>query len=447
MKVVTSLNQNTTLEKIKAESAHLRDVYFGEIPEALELLYSLEEKLRLERVEDQALLNAYRAILAELRLSLFSNFPVERALKFFEYYFLKAVVKDARGEISFYNNLKAFFGQVNVDDRNVLVEKTRHAIAKSEEILGSKPLIIKGQKLKPTFANWLKDYILIVGTGQKNIQRVYDYLRESQNVKNLTLLERKILSRALRYYEVLKFKFGQLGALQNMSLGDFGFSIDEIAKIEEDIFLLNKPERGYSPPRPLSPAPSKPASLPPPPIKKTVAALSASAPKIKPAPQVLAGLPKTAPGRPIVPRRVVPKVKPLPKKIISPAPAPFQAKPVVKKNVPKRMVTAEKLTTLETSADLEKVDVNFFRALAKTDQERLQKFLDLVASLKSKTTAESLRLSWQKSPLYELYLIVGRESMNTDLAVSAVSKKMFEQGKPYLSEREFEMVAEISSKF
>lgn len=480
MKITQSLNNPETLNQVKAELERLRSAGFEPGASALELLYSLERQLRLEHLETKEMAREYRDILADLRIHLFPLFTPAKVINFVKHYFIRAVLKDSLGEVGFFGLLKSFFLQTNFFDRDKLITQIRKSLFENEEMIGTKPIVVNGKRLKPTFGNWLKDYVQVMGTGKQNITSISTYFIESANSQTLNREEKKLLNRALRYFEALKLNIKEIGSPGNYSLGTLGFSAEEVAKFNDDIFKIKLPEMAYH--AEIKEVEKEVLKRE---ARKQVAKIEF--PKVKPRTTSLEELEKMK-----SPRVAYEKKEEAPKAVLKQEmrPKPVVAKPVERqvrevKKVEKVMPSAEeiekkrirdqfekarlekkralrkeeimkrkviskqpeKLKELLKPEDLARVDVDFFRSLGKFDEERLKVFNLRIDELKKKTDPDSLRTGWQSSSLYKLYLEIGRKSMTSDLSVAEVSKALFSQGKPYLTEREFEMIAEISSKF
>lgn len=53
---------------------------------------------------------------------------------------------------------------------------------------------------------------------------------------------------------------------------------------------------------------------------------------------------------------------------------------------------------------------------------------------------------WRQNEVYQLYLRMGRESLETGAPISAIVKRRGQQGQPYLSEHEFGAIADFNRR-
>ncbi|MBU1167432.1 hypothetical protein KKC60_03430 [Patescibacteria group bacterium] len=489
MKVVTSLNDQETLKKIQNRIEEFEGQNYDPSSFALELMHSLEKKLRLEKIQSADLAKEYSMILAKLRINLFPFMTSGKVYNFFRHYFLSAVKMDAKGEVDYFGKLKSFLVQTNDKDRNQVINRVKKTMSENREVLGEEPILLDNKKVKPTMHNWLEDYKKELGTGKQTLTTIRKYLFEAENPHHLSREERQILNRYLRYFESLKLPYHELGSPGNYSPLSWGLGMEVEDRIDDDIYKLRKPELDYKPetktssvPASVAPAPQQQAPqaksidqisapvkqapsapVPRPPVPKPAVSPSIKMPEpVRPQPQelkmdqqrtVAPGVKAQRPQGEVVrsqeevkSRQEKDQIRAKLAKMRSQTTAPPTPK---KREVVKRTVVKkpEQLGHLSKVSDLEKVDVSYFRQLGKNDEDRSKNFFQQIEILKSQVNPDELRKMWQMSPLYKLYLQIGRQSMTSDMSVAEVGKQLFNQSKPYLTEREFEMIAEVSAKF
>ncbi|MBU1118630.1 hypothetical protein KKH43_01975 [Patescibacteria group bacterium] len=462
MKVKQSLNSNETLESVQKEVDRLKQSYFwgqNDVNDGLDLLHSLEEKIKFEHVKDPETKQHYNTIVADLRINLFSTFLQEQAEHAIELYFLSAVKQDAKAETPFYSNLDQYAMSIDIFSLEARLESVRKRVMRCKEELGKNPITLDGKKVKSTVENWIKDYTNEVGTGKKIVTIIRKYLTSSPNVRLLSQWDRKVLSRALRYYELLKLRINDVGCL-GINMTDWDVSIDDEKRVNSDPFRLKVPEPEYNIDVQLQEearlaqksASSTPALPTKPPIAKKPApqAPLQRKPEVKPSvvPAPLAS-PVVSIDTLIADKKKQEEGKPSPQVKPEPARRPEQAAPR-KPPVPKRVIeqnSEKKLSTLQDLNDLQKITIDYFRSLGSSDAERLTHIKSQIDDLKKNTSSDILQSAWRKSSLYLLYLEIGRRSMSSDKTVADIGKELFNEGKPYLTEREFEMIAELSAHF
>lgn len=450
MKIFTELNSAQTLEKVKKE--HSRIIADGLIEGAnveptLELQQSLEERLKREQVADKRLLSEYKAILVSLRIRSFSYFPEQKVYNFLKAHFVTAATYDAIGEVSLYSNLRHFLGRNDIMERDRMLQLVTQNIRQCTEVIGKKSINLSGTSMPPQFRNWIRDYVDTIGAGRKTLEGIRRYLSESENARGLNRVERSILQRALKFYELAKVPTKEIGSLGNKPLVLWGFSPSEVESIDEDLFDVEIPDPLLSQYETYSAFKSG----------KVVAAVENNSPSKQkresstrvPAPQSKS--PQSAlrqqQGR-AQEARPAQSQNPLSR-------PPLSLKKQQEKRERPQVISQQKPKNLEspsnkarfaikTIADIEQIDVDAFRSIAQSSVERDKKINDSLSRLKN--DHPSLLEFWQKSPLYRLYLEIGRESMSGDKSVAEIAQDLKSQNKPYLSEEEFAAVAQMSSQ-
>lgn len=83
--------------------------------------------------------------------------------------------------------------------------KLEQAMYENTETITKNPIIINGQSVKPSIANWLKDYISQYGSQTHDSMSQSAFLINSENAKNITLGERELLAKILKTYINIKF--------------------------------------------------------------------------------------------------------------------------------------------------------------------------------------------------------------------------------------------------
>lgn len=446
MKIFTELNSAQTLEAVKKEYREILEygpIIGGVVEGTLELIFALEEKLKTEKLRDQKMLDAYRDILTSLRVRSFSHFSEAKAFNFFKIHFVLACTYDAIGEVSLFGLMQHFLGRRDIMERDRLLQKMSQSVKQSSELIGNKTMSLGGTDMTPQFRNWVRDYVDVIGAGKKNVSDIREYLSLSKNARTLNRTDRAILQRALKYYELLKVPTKEIGSLGNKPLLAWGFTSSEVRGIDEDLFDVQKPDqlleqyvtydafkKGIIQEKDQSQKKAIPAKSPSlsdvRPVKKN------TAPE-RPKPIAPEEQPRPLQSRPLPPVLKNPVVAPpIPEKAPSPA-------------VQEKSQIQHEVNTLSSADNLATFSIEDFRTFGSTDENRLEVVLSKIVNLKS--TERDLLSGWQKSPLYELYLSIGRVSMTSESTVSEIGRDLFKQGKPYVTEREFEMIAEISAQF
>jgi len=99
-------------------------------------------------------------------------------------------------------NQRLFFILARDEDFHTRLERSLY---ENEEIVTSNPMVINGENVKGTVANWLKDFISQYGSQAYDSMSQSAFLINSENVKNITPAERELLAKVLKTYINIKF--------------------------------------------------------------------------------------------------------------------------------------------------------------------------------------------------------------------------------------------------
>ena len=102
-----------------------------------------------------------------------------------------------------------------LDDRDKFKKQLRDALAKNEEKITGRSLIIDNLRKNPTVGNWLADYNKTLGTGVINGLARTEYLVNGQNIRNLNEEEKKKIKILFDLYEKLKLSSQTFAGLEN----------------------------------------------------------------------------------------------------------------------------------------------------------------------------------------------------------------------------------------
>lgn len=499
MKIVTQLESAQTLQQVKKEHARYVEEATLEgdlLEDALEMLDSLGEKLKQEQIRDKRMLSEYRNIIVSLRVRLFSYLPEQKVFNFFRLHFVAAATYDAIGDVSLDGSLRHFFGRYDFVARNAVQQKILQNMRQTTEIIGKDQIDIEGTKVTPQFRNWMRDYTQTIGAGRKVLEGIREYFRLSENAKKLSREDRAVLQRCLKYYELLKVPANEVGSLASKELIAMGFSAEEISGIDEDLFDVFEPEpllAGYesyddfkNKKRPqgveaATPSKRQRSERSSGRVQRTPPSVKRRAEQQKPA-RIESPVSENRPSQSLKSeKRVVspqadgirmPKpLAPVSQKSERPAQRPIktlQPKRTNDKNKaqseqhnsqstqssapasqsPEKVTVSRQpknATVLSSPESLSGLTIDSFRKMGQSDAERLKKMKALVEEMRKGSA--SLLPYWQRSPLYRLYLSIGRESMTSEKTVAEIGKHLSEKNEPYLTEKEFEMIADLSSQF
>lgn len=98
--------------------------------------------------------------------------------------------------------------------------------------------------------------------------------------------------------------------------------------------------------------------------------------------------------------------------------------------------------------ELENLNLTDFRRLAKNPREACDKIFDKIRLLKEESFIHEVKAikAWQKSPLNQLYLEEGEQSLQEGINLETVIAKRKEAGQSYLSIDEFKAIMDFNKK-
>ncbi|MFH1508629.1 MAG: hypothetical protein ABIE68_00455 [bacterium] len=486
-----NLDNQDTQEQLKALVDKL--LFHADVNRATKLYYHLQKNVKEQNLENStSTYNIVEPIIRRLQLVLIPTLKDDDLSDFLQSALLRLIIYPY---VNVFKQIRirliSFPFEYRDNEKKLIV----NSILKNSEKLGTNNLTISGENKNrpPLIKYWLMDYKKTVGSGQKELIRISEYLTSSKNVNKLTAIEKNIFHDFLMLYNVLLIPSIELGALDNPDTDyfDASFILDQA--------LINPPP--YDPYEDVDPkdyeyfpgkstttksvtpnAPLRTAQverLNEEPTKKRVEFKEESdqvqtVHKIKPGSvtfednksenkpldispktEELPQAPKSSapemekesyiPPKPQAPRRE--KVKqPKPDKNKSSFSLGGQAGPltdVVNKratHVPNPLTSSRNVGTLSVE------DVRSMGGSAKEGANSISKKITELIS-KNPTERFQILTAWKESPLHKLYLTIGQESMGGTKTISEIAKQRQAAGEPYLSETEFEAVADINKSF
>lgn len=442
MKITSPLQKEETLQLAQKELKRLESENFvggGIVDSSLELLYSLNSALKAQELQDAKMRSAYQAVVARLSSEMLPFLSTADALSFIGLYFSEYVRLDAAGDTFLFSKLRGFFLREDFYKREGLINSTVAAIRQSKSKIGS-----------DSISHWIGVYIKAFGAERHDKVTIREFVRENSEVRKMSLSDRKVLSRALRYYEALRMDRYDISNPACDPLSMWGVD-PRTVRINQDLYDIQRPERE------LSESPSRPAPAPKPQSntqgesKKKIES-QPKKPQSSPAQKKLSTQkPPSKPIKSMSPEEMLRSAQLSPKKhydvsermkkdidqisssVVVPA----------KKELGKKPESVQKNS--EKSFDFSTLSVDSLSELGKSSKEILLSVQQMASELKKKRSAEQMMAEWKKSPLYNLYLSMGRESMQRGVSIADLAKSYQSEHKPFLTQEQFEIVARISS--
>lgn len=99
--------------------------------------------------------------------------------------------------------------------------------------------------------------------------------------------------------------------------------------------------------------------------------------------------------------------------------------------------------------ELRQLSLNMFRRLGTTPSEIVNKVEERINRLSTGSLAEKDRATkaWQSSPVYNLYVKLGRASLENGLPVETIIQRQLNAGQESLTSDEFEAISDLNSRF
>lgn len=210
-RVIASLKQLAEKYGVSFESA-LLFLVVGDLPETEIADYLVREAGLDEKIADQATQEFLELVAKPLSLRLgFLNADPDKefmSLVQEKEYLRKIFKEDLLVELKDSPFLKNAFNfrifDILEKDINFKRELERLLYDNNERVTANN-IVVSGQTVAPTIANWLRDFINTAGSANFNSVVFSNYLVNSANTKNLTPEERSILADLISVYKNLKF--------------------------------------------------------------------------------------------------------------------------------------------------------------------------------------------------------------------------------------------------
>jgi len=421
IKSLENLKDKKVLKAIEQEVADL-DNYgrsAGDISGKLETLHSLKKLFGREKDIkgiSADLGNKYWNLKLKLSIYLMDLLSAEEILELFEDNLLDIIKIDP----DYQETLRAFLVTMHHTESDKFLESVKTALEGSRQEIGDYILLgTKKSKVKGYIKNWIKDYKNYLGAGWHFKMDISKYLFKSENAKRLSADEKNILKEVFYFYERIKLKHDEPYALNALPMSAYGI---EVVGEAGSIKAKFKPKGAEEIPE--EELPQEPAAA----AGKEEEVTGEAGVVSEEALQQLAAKPEAAK---TAGQAFEDKLKGRMK------PPAEEAAPVKPKAVS---------FTLESIDSMKKITPDIFRKISGDPSHAAEKIKSEAARLtqKSPLEARNLKDNWQMSELYQLYLDIAREGLNSGMPVDKVIDARTKMGKPNLTKAEFEAVVEIS---
>lgn len=164
------------------------------------ILYRKGDDLRSRNLN---LYKNYQQLLVNLKFVLFSGLSDTECLNLLENYLIEGLSMDGFDFIAKVG-LKISFIE-REEDQSFFIKELAKILERNVGILGSENIIVNGQNIKPTLANWLKDYFSF--PTRSALRTSYDeinYINTGRNVNTLNRADKEKLLKIVKFYDSLK---------------------------------------------------------------------------------------------------------------------------------------------------------------------------------------------------------------------------------------------------
>lgn len=424
-------------------------VMHSEVSGAYTLLLNIKKKFGETSFKKNHphLYDRYQVPLAKLQLVAFHALSEADALEFLRTNFVKFL---DNYWIDVFGRVRLFLINEPLISRDEFKRKFLKAIEENREYIGRNKIKDKLGKLHPpTLGNWLKIYKEQLGAGHHNDIEIQHFLLENEEFDDLSDKEKAYLRDSIMFYELMKitsdnpqsidapmpslFKhYGEQAAGEEKPEDLIAYRVEEPDKpknilMPEESKIISPPTQPEPEPLPNSePARSAVDMAAPAPAKKLV---KQEHPAVKQAPREVRPTGHRPPGVDIRPPR---------------PPQPTERLGFPSRQY-KQQETQNNLSRLE---DIRRLTVADFRRFGQDPKEIAANIATKIQRLVAGTPLDRIKARnfLKDSSLYKLYLAMGEESMKREKSVADIAKDRSAKSLPYLSEGEFEAVAEITSK-
>lgn len=117
-------------------------------------------------------------------------------------------------------------------------------------------------------------------------------------------------------------------------------------------------------------------------------------------------------------------------------------------NKPKILDVRKKDQVIGPVEELLEITLNTFRKISKNPLEAIQKIIDKIDALEKDSylkKAEAIN-NWRQSEIYQIYLSMGRESMENDISIDKIVEKRALSKDKVLSKEEFSAITDLNKK-
>ena len=404
-------------------------IYGEELVQLKLLRIKLEESLRKHRsFINKDLRDKYIDSIVKLSLTQLNSLLNRSIIDLFEKHFLKILKTCLEEGIDFNNKIRAIvLGITEVSKRDPFIKDIKETLKENIEVLGKERIELKSsdKSKDPSIKNWLLDYDYNVGAGKHNGIDISNYLFKSKNARKLNSDNKKILKEILIFYEKLKLdKYHPNSFSIPSSLTSFG--IKEVGKgLDKKYMPLDPNDKEY---------------------QKEIEKIKARKKVRKDKMKIIRGEKKsdnklgrrdnkarTPYNRPLEPVNDLP-----------------QRESAIEKKKSEKFshltsISKSSIAKLLNPQVIAKLTVEDFRSFGK-DAASAGAFMATKLkklSENSPDNKEAIKHYLRRSELYQVYLLQGRESLDSKKDMEKIAEERKKKGEKYVTKKEFETLRTV----
>lgn len=401
-------------EKVTFILQYNAGLFGDEIVEFNVLRIRLEEGLKKNGFQmDKDLYKKYLDFLIKISFVQMDLLGEEQIISLFKKHFLSILRISIENEISLENKIRAkVFAIPHLFKRDPFLSRLKEALKENIEILGENRIVLKSEEKpkEPSIQNWLADYDNMAGAGEHSEIEISNFLFKNKNTRGLSTDEKQILKKLLIIYERLKLDLFHPNSFSVYPLSLFGIKAVGLGLNRQYMPMEGEPETD---------------------IRKKE--FSFSRPKVTLEEKLIK---KSLPPQRLLKRNNTLNIK---RKTID-----------LRKEKEKRFshlipISKDSLTKLSTPQNLAKLTVKDFKSFGVDIKSAGEFLLSRIKKLSavSPSDNDACKYYLRQSELYKTYLSQGKEMLDTGEEMEKIVKRRENEGKPYLTEVEFEAVKNV----
>jgi len=166
--------------------------WFGKIIDSL-LLQPAYLSVELSFIEK------YKRLVIKTRWAALNLLPEKEIVEMFEKYFAEMI--DVPDYSAWLKLKQRLVSMLIFEERDVLKKNIIDALMRNQQKITDKNIVIEEKEFSPTIANWLKDYIRVMGIGPLDKLKQAEYFSKNKNISSVDISTREKIISLFNFYE------------------------------------------------------------------------------------------------------------------------------------------------------------------------------------------------------------------------------------------------------